>query len=54
MLPYNLDPRWYEITWYGVPARTRTKADRRPNVFVRIGLSTALAIAAIVALGQVI
>jgi hypothetical protein len=52
MLPYNLDPRWYEITWYGVP--TRTKAASRPNVLVRIGLSGALVIVALLALGQVI
>jgi hypothetical protein len=52
MLPYSVDPRWYELTWYGVPARTQV--DPRPNAVVRIGLSTALVIGVVIGLGQVI
>jgi hypothetical protein len=52
MLPYSVDPRWYEITWYGVPSRPRIGPRR--NILVRIGLSSALVIGSFVALGQVI
>ena len=37
MLPYSVDPTWYELTWYGEPRRA--VPDRRPSIAVRLGLS---------------
>jgi hypothetical protein len=52
MLPYSVDPIWYEVTWYGVP--TRPTVDPRPSILVRLALSSVRVIGSLVALGRVI
>jgi hypothetical protein len=52
MLPYSVDPAWYELTWYGQP--TRPIRDRRPSLPVRLGLSAVVLIWSLVVLGRVV
>jgi hypothetical protein len=52
MLPYIVDPAWYELTWYGQPRHA--VPDKRPSLAVRLGLSAALVAWTLVVLGRVV
>jgi hypothetical protein len=48
MIPYNIDPSWYESTWYGAAAGA-TRA-QRTSALIRAGLSAVLIVGTVVAL----
>jgi hypothetical protein len=50
MLPYSVDPRWYETYWYADP--TGRAGVPHPAVAVGLLLASALLIGSLAALGQ--
>ncbi len=48
MLPYNIDPSWFEKSWYSTHAEA--KRARRTEALVRLALSSAIIVATVVVL----